>query len=215
MVERPGAQQDIIAHFTASGAAIEASLRDAAFIDTVVRIAELWAAILSDGRKILLAGNGGSAGDAQHIAGELLSRLAVDRPALAAVALTTDGSVLTAIGNDYGYEQVFARQVAGLGRPGDVFVGLSTSGNSRNIVTALKVARESGLHTVGMTGQSGGAMLTFCDLCLCVPATATPLIQQIHLVAAHAMCGMVESRLFGPSRPVTSGTEFARTSPPR
>jgi D-sedoheptulose 7-phosphate isomerase len=199
-VAEAGSRKEIVDHFTASGELIAASLRDAKFVETVEHVADLWAETLSDGHKILLAGNGGSAGDAQHIAGELLSRLNFDRPALAAVALTTDSSVLTAIANDYGYEQVFARQIAGLGRAGDVFVGISTSGNSSNIVTALAVARATGLRTVGMTGQSGGAMRAHCDLCLCVPSTATPLVQQIHLIAAHAMCGLVESRLFGNAR---------------
>lgn len=197
MSGKAGTRKAIVDHFTASGALIEASLRDAEFVDTVERIADLWAETLSGGGKILLAGNGGSASDAQHIAGELLSRLNLDRPALAAIALTTDTSVLTAIGNDYGYEQVFSRQVAGLGRAGDVFVALSTSGNSPNIVKALETARANRLRTVGLTGRTGGAILTHCDLCLRVPSASTPLIQQIHMVAAHAVCGLVESRLFG------------------
>ena len=140
--------------------------------------------------------NGGSAGDAQHLAGEFLSRLNYDRAPLAAVALTTDSSVLTAIGNDYGYERVFERQIMGLGRAGDVFVAISTSGRSPNIVCAIDAARRTGLTIVGFTGRTGGEMASGCDLCLHAPVDATPLIQQIHITAGHIACGLVEERLF-------------------
>jgi D-sedoheptulose 7-phosphate isomerase len=152
------------------------------------------------GGKLLIAGNGGSAADAQHIAGEFLSRLNFDRNPLPAVALTTDSSVLTAIGNDYGFERAFERQVRGLGRAGDVFIAISTSGRSPNIVAALEAARGAGLITVGFTGTAAnGAMQPFCDHCLAAPSAETPLIQQIHIVAAHAICGLVERNLFGGS----------------
>lgn len=148
------------------------------------------------GGKVLLAGNGGSAADAQHIAAEFLSRFKFDRNPLPAIALTTDSSILTAIGNDYGFEKVFERQVRGLGRAGDVFVGLSTSGRSANVLAGLRAARESGLTTVGFTG-SGGDMRSLCDLTVVAPSSDTALIQQIHLVAAHAICLLVERDLFG------------------
>jgi D-sedoheptulose 7-phosphate isomerase len=145
------------------------------------------------GHKLLIAGNGGSAADAQHIAGEFLSRLNFDRNPLPAIALTTDTSVLTAIGNDYGFERTFERQVRGLGKPGDVFIAISTSGRSPNVIAALKAARQCGLATIGFTGSAANsAMQPFCDQCLVAPSNETPLIQQIHIVAAHAICGLVE-----------------------
>jgi D-sedoheptulose 7-phosphate isomerase len=184
-------------YFAASGHVIDVARADAAFMATLVKIADAWTQALRRGGKIMLAGNGGSAGDAQHIAGELLSRLNFDRPALAAVALTTDTSVLTAVGNDYGFERVFERQVLGLGRPGDVFVGISTSAQSPNVVRALAAARRAELTTIGFTGKSGGSMAELCDLCLCAPSSTTPLIQQVHIAAAHVICGLVEDELFG------------------
>jgi D-sedoheptulose 7-phosphate isomerase len=183
-------------HLERSREALSAAIGDPGFAVMVAAIAERIADALSDGGKLLVAGNGGSAADAQHIAGEFLSRLHYDRAPLPAVALTTDGSVLTAIGNDYGYEQVFERQVLGLGRPGDVFVAISTSGRSPNILRALAASRRLGLLTVGLTGMSGGMMKESCDLCLCVPSDSTPIIQQLHITAAHIICGLVESRLF-------------------
>lgn len=151
---------------------------------------------LQAGGKILLAGNGGSAADAQHIAGELVSRFAFDRPGLAAQALTTDTSILTAIGNDYGYEKLFARQVQANGKPGDVFVGYSTSGQSPNILKAFEQARAMGLVTIGLTGNRGGPMLALCDHLLAVPSSSTPKIQEGHLVLGHSLCGLIENALF-------------------
>lgn len=153
-------------------------------------------ASLSRGGKVLLVGNGGSAGDAQHIAGEFLCRLNYDRAPIAAVALTTDSSVLTSIGNDYGYEHVFSRQVLGLGREGDVLVAISTSGRSPNVLRAIEAAREKGMAVIGFTGRGGGDMAALCDLCLRAPSDSTALIQQLHIAAAHIVCGMVEERLF-------------------
>ena len=152
---------------------------------------------LREGGKILLAGNGGSAADAQHIAGEFVSRFAFDRPGLPAIALTTDTSILTAIGNDYGYENLFARQVQALGNKGDVFIGYSTSGKSPNILKAFAEARGKGLLCIGLTGNRGGPMRDLCDLILEVPSAETPKIQEAHLVLGHILCGLVEAAIFG------------------
>ena len=147
-------------------------------------------------KKTLIAGNGGSAADAQHIAGEFVSRFYFDRPGLASIALTTDTSILTAIGNDYGYERVFARQVEANGANGDVFIGISTSGNSQNIVEAIKSAKERGIFTVGLTGAKGGIMKEMCDICICVPSNETPRIQESHIVIGHIICAIVEKEMF-------------------
>jgi D-sedoheptulose 7-phosphate isomerase len=152
---------------------------------------------LRQGGKILLAGNGGSAADAQHIAGELVSRFAFDRPGLPAIALTTDTSILTAIGNDYGYERLFERQVQSLGRGGDILVGYSTSGKSPNILRALEEAQRKGMTTIGLTGNLGGPMQSLCNHLLEVPSSDTPKIQEGHLVLGHILCGLIESTLFG------------------
>lgn len=151
---------------------------------------------LKNGGKLLLAGNGGSAADAQHIAGEFVSRFAFDRPGLAAIALTTDTSILTAIGNDYGYEKLFARQVQALGQKGDVFIGYSTSGQSPNVLLAFKEARLRGLICIGLTGNRGGPMRELCDYLLEVPSADTPKIQEGHLVLGHILCGLVETAIF-------------------
>lgn len=153
-------------------------------------------ACLQGGGKILLAGNGGSAADAQHIAGEFVSRFAFDRPGLPAIALTTDTSILTAIGNDYGYEKVFIRQVQAHGQKGDVFIGYSTSGKSRNVLLAFEEARAKGLVCIGLTGNHGGLMGALCDYLLEVPSVDTPKIQEGHLVLGHILCGLVERALF-------------------
>ncbi len=186
----------IVEYLERSRDAVAAAIADPAFVATIGRMVERVAAALQAGHKVLLAGNGGSAADAQHLAGEFLSRLNYDRAPAAALALTTDSSVLTAIGNDYGYEFVFERQVRGLGRPGDVLIALSTSGRSANILHALAAARATGLFVIGFTGGSGGDMATLCDLCLRVPSDSTPLIQQLHITAGHILCGLVEERLF-------------------
>jgi D-sedoheptulose 7-phosphate isomerase len=175
---------------------IESALADHAFVEASAAIVECVTTALANGNKILLAGNGGSAGDAQHIAGEFLCRLDFDRAPIAAIALTTDSSVITAIGNDYGYDRVFERQVVGLGRPGDVLIAISTSGRSPNILRAAEAARRQGLIVVGFTGDSGGELAALCDFCLRAPSTSTSLIQQLHITAAHIICGLVELRLF-------------------
>jgi D-sedoheptulose 7-phosphate isomerase len=152
---------------------------------------------LRNGCKIMLAGNGGSAADAQHIAGELVSRFAFDRPGLAAVALTTDTSILTAIGNDYGYEMLFSRQIQSLGRSGDVFIAYTTSGGSPNILSALSVAKSMGIYCVGVTGNRGGKILELCDKVFQVPSSVTPKIQEAHLIIGHVLCGIIENEIFG------------------
>lgn len=153
-------------------------------------------ASLQSGGKLLVAGNGGSAADAQHLAGEFVSRFNYDRPGLPAIALTTDTSILTAIGNDYGYERLFERQVQALGREGDVFLGISTSGNSANVLAALRQARAMKMFTVGMTGQNGGAMNELCEICLRMPSPETPKVQEGHITVGHIICGLVESIIF-------------------
>jgi len=153
------------------------------------------ACLRADG-KILLAGNGGSAADAQHMAGEYVSRFMYDRPGLAAVALTTDTSIITAIGNDYGYEKLFARQIQALGRPGDVFIGYSTSGTSPNILAGFEAARAAGVTCIGFTGNRGGPMHGLCDVVLAVPSADTPKIQEGHFVLGHIICGLVERAMF-------------------
>lgn len=153
-------------------------------------------AALRKGRKVLFAGNGGSAADAQHWAGELVSRFYYDRPGLPAIALTTDTSILTAIGNDYGYDYVFARQVEALGLEGDVLVGISTSGNSRNVVRAIEAARAKHMVVIGFTGQSGGQVAGLCDLCFRVPSSETPRIQEGHEALGHLFCALIEAEMF-------------------
>lgn len=156
---------------------------------------------LRNGGKILLAGNGGSAADAQHMAGEYVSRFMYDRPGLAAIALTTDTSILTAIGNDYGYERLFARQVQALGRPGDIFIGYSTSGTSRNVLMGFETARAAGLTCIGFTGNRGGPMHDLCDIVLAVPSAETPKIQEGHFVLGHIICAIVERAMFPRNEP--------------
>jgi D-sedoheptulose 7-phosphate isomerase len=194
----PDPREDaVLAHLQRSRETFERAASDRALIVSILGIAERVAMALRGGGKVMLAGNGGSAADAQHIAAELVGRFAFDRAPLAAIALTTDTSALTAIGNDYGFEQVFERQVRGLGRKGDVFVGISTSGRSPNILAATKAARELGIVTVGFTGSKGAAIQPLCDLLLIAPSEDTAQIQQVHISAAHAICGLVECELFG------------------
>ena len=193
--------QEIVAtHLRRSLDVLARAAAEPEFGAAVLAIAQAVEKSLRAGGKVMLAGNGGSAADAQHIAGEFLSRLRFDRHPLPAMALTTDSSVLTAVGNDYGYEQVFERQLRGLGRKGDVFIAISTSGKSPNVLAALAAAREIGITTVGFTGTAPGAaaMLPLCDHVLAAPSDDTPLIQQVHITAAHAICEIVEQNLFRP-----------------
>ena len=190
------AMNAILSYLAQSRDTVQAAIDDPAFCRAIRDIAEVTANAVRSGGKLLLVGNGGSAADAQHIAGEMLSRLNYDRAPAAALALTTDTSVLTAIGNDYGYERLFERQILALGCPGDVLIAISTSGRSPNILRAIGAAREKRLVIVGFTGRIGGEMASRCDLCLHVPSDSTPLIQQIHITAGHLICGLVEERLF-------------------
>lgn len=190
----------IEAYFNRSSEALARAAGDRALRSAIDRIAGVVTQGFRAGGKLMLAGNGGSAADAQHIAAEFLSRYTLNRNPLPAIALTTDTSVLTAVGNDYGFDRVFERQVLGLGRKGDVFVAISTSGKSPNIIAALKAARELGVVTVGFTGSTAPPMAAFCDHVLAAPSDETAIVQQIHLVAAHAICGLVEQELFGGTR---------------
>jgi D-sedoheptulose 7-phosphate isomerase len=187
----------IISHFQKSLAALTKAIRDDSVLATTVAIASVTIDALREGRKLLIAGNGGSAADAQHIAAEIIGRYKMDRPAWPAIALTTDTSALTAISNDFGFERVFARQVEGLGQRGDVFWGLSTSGKSPNVLAALRAARERGLVTVGFTGIRGIEMGEHCEHLLIAPSDEAAVIQQIHLTAAHAICDQIELALSG------------------
>jgi D-sedoheptulose 7-phosphate isomerase len=161
----------------------------------IARIADALSEALLSGRKVLLCGNGGSAADAQHVAAELVNRLTRERRALPAIALTTDASILTAIGNDYTFDRVFARQVEALAQPGDVVVGISTSGNSESVISAMRVARQKGALTVGFTGRKGGILRDVVDLALQVPSDNTSRIQEAHIVVWHALCEHIEANL--------------------
>ena len=164
-------------------------------VDEVAEAARIMVACLRGGGTVALCGNGGSAADAQHLAGELVGRFRVDRPAYAAIAFTTDTSILTAVGNDYGFEHVFARQVEGLLRQGDALVAISTSGNAENCVQAVEVARRKGVSTIGMTGAGGGRLGELCELCIKVPHTVTARIQEVHITIGHILCGLIEDAL--------------------
>ena len=166
----------------------------------VDRAVDLLSEAFRSSRKRLVFGNGGSAADAQHLCAELVGRFAIHRPPLAAIALGTNPALLTAWSNDVGFDDVFARQVDALGRPGDVALGISTSGNSRNVVNGLERARGRGLRTIGMTGQGDGRMAEHCDVLLAVPCTETPRVQEVHLVTYHAICAALERRLFSTGR---------------
>jgi len=150
---------------------------------------------LRNGKKVLFFGNGGSATQAQHLAAELINRFLLDRKPLAAVALTPDAAVITSIGNDFDFSEIFSRQITGLGQPGDIAIALSTSGTSKNIVKGLKQAREIGMTTIGFLGRDGGDCLEICDIALLVPATVTARIQEAHLLLGHLLCGLVEKEL--------------------
>ena len=190
----------IVAALVESRRVVTTMLDDTLLQAAVADAAEACIDRLRAGGRILLAGNGGSAADAQHIAGELVSRFAFDRPGLPAIALTTDSSILTAIGNDYGYEKLFSRQVQAHGSAGDIFLAYSTSGRSANILAGLHEARGRGLTCIGLTGNRGGPMLELCDFLLEVPCADTPRIQEGHLVLGHVLCGLIENALFAPPK---------------
>jgi D-sedoheptulose 7-phosphate isomerase len=189
------AKDPIAAHFEQSLAGLTRATQDTALLATARQIAAVIVAALRAGNKLLIVGNGGSAADAQHIAAEIIGRYKQERPGYAAIALTSDTSALTAIANDYGFEQVFARQVAGLGQRGDVLLALTTSGQSPNILAALRTARGNGIVTIGFTGTRGKTLSDFCDHLLVSPSDDTPVVQQIHLTAAHAICDEIEQAM--------------------
>lgn len=172
-------------------------LEEAGYLAGVEHAGETLAGILRSGKKILLAGNGGSAADAQHFAGEIVGRFLMERDALPAQSLCTDPSVVTCIGNDYGYDNLFARQVAGLGQEGDAFIGISTSGNSENIIRAIREARRKSMKVIGLLGKGGGKIRDLCDVALVVPSDSTPRIQEIHTFTVHLLCEMIEKAVFG------------------
>jgi D-sedoheptulose 7-phosphate isomerase len=165
-------------------------------VETVARVSEILVDAFDHGRKVLLFGNGGSAADAQHIAAEFVGRFAFDRPPLPALALSVNTSCVTAIGNDYGFDLVFSRQIEALGRPGDVAIGISTSGNSANVLCGVSAARKMGLHTVGLTSETGGKLKSAVDYCLCAPSNETPRIQECHILIGHIIAELVEQTIF-------------------
>lgn|SRR5579863_7179839 len=169
-------------------------------VEKIAAVAEVCIAAFRRGNRVLLAGNGGSAGDAQHIAAEFVSRFEFDRPGLPSIALTTDTSMLTAIGNDYGFERLFVRQLEANGRSGDIFIGISTSGNSKNVLMAIDACRRLGITSVGLAG-GGGQIQSRCDHVIAVPSTHTARIQESHIMIGHIICGMVESTLFQRKEP--------------
>lgn len=166
-------------------------------LDKITKVAKLCVDIYKNSKKTILAGNGGSAADAQHIAAELVGRYGFDRPSIPSLALTTDTSNLTAIGNDYGYDKVFSRQLEGMGQKGDLFIGISTSGNSQNIINAFKAAKEKNITTVALVGKEGGEMARQADIALVVPSDSTPRIQESHILIGHILCDIIEKELFG------------------
>lgn len=188
-------QDRIAAHFQSSLDGLTRAVQNRDLLATTHTIARAVTDAIRSGNKLLLIGNGGSAADAQHIAAEIVGRYKQERPGWAAIALTTDTSALTAIANDYGFEQVFARQVQGLAKRGDVMFALTTSGRSPNILAALKVARDLGVTTVGFTGAKGESMRASCDHLFVAPTDDTPVVQQVHMMAMHAICDEVEQAL--------------------
>jgi D-sedoheptulose 7-phosphate isomerase len=171
--------------------------KDGQLLSVIEKIADQCTLALKQGKKIMFAGNGGSAADSQHLAAELVSRLNYNRPGLAAIALTTDTSALTAIGNDYAFENIFSRQVEALGQPGDVLIGISTSGKSPNILKALNVARSKQMTTIGFTGHHAPMMTESCDWVVNVPSKETPKIQECHIMFGHIICALIEDAIFG------------------
>lgn len=194
------ATKDIVSRSIEESVAVKQMLLDdPQYQETVRAVAKAMVDALRAGGKVMFFGNGGSAADAQHLAAELTGRYLKDRPGLAGLALNDNTSSLTAIGNDYSYDWVFARQLQGLGRRGDVAIGITTSGNSKNVLKAMEVARERGIVTVGLTGQSGGQLHAVVDHCICIPSADTPRIQESHIMTGHILCEIVEDEIFGQS----------------
>ena len=188
--------QYIDVYLARSASAMAELARDAGARAVLARMAEATCRAMRAGRKLMLAGNGGSAGDSQHIAGEFIGRLLFDHAPLPAIALTVDSSSITATANDYGFQHVFERQVLGLGQEGDVFLGISTSGRSPNVLRALEAARSKGIACFGFAGRSGGDMAERCELLFRAPSDHTAIIQQLHITAAHVFCALVERSMF-------------------
>jgi D-sedoheptulose 7-phosphate isomerase len=172
-------------------------LEDDKILESIEKSAGICCDALKRGNKIIFAGNGGSAADAQHLAGELVNRFGFERPGLAAIAITTDTSILTSISNDYGFESLFARQIEALGNKGDVLLSFSTSGNSTNIIEGIKEAKKKGIINLGFTGRQGGKMKSMCEICLNIPSDETPRIQESHILIGHIICYLIENLLFG------------------
>ena len=171
-------------------------VRESGYLERVSTVTEILTRVLKSGNKILIAGNGGSAAASQHFAAEVDGRFLKERAGIPAIALTTDTSVLTSIGNDYGYNWVFSRQIEALGKSGDVFFGISTSGNSENVVQAVQKAKEMEILTVGLLGKSGGTLKEMCDYDLTVPLDETPRVQEFHIMTIHMICEMIEELMF-------------------
>ncbi|MEA1916375.1 MAG: D-sedoheptulose 7-phosphate isomerase [Campylobacterota bacterium] len=167
------------------------------FLDIVTTVAQKCVNVYKNSKKILIAGNGGSAADAQHFAAELVGRYGFDRPSLPSLALTTDTSNITAIGNDYGYEFIFSRQIESMANSGDLFIGISTSGNSQNVINAFEAASNKGVTTVALTGRDGGKMSDLADYAIVIPSNSTPRIQESHLLIEHIICDIIEQEMFG------------------
>ena len=172
-------------------------LETTGYLDLVEKAGEQMVEALKNGNKIILAGNGGSAADAQHFAGEIVGRFTMERNPLPAMSLCVDPTIVTCIANDYGYDEVFARQIAGQGKKGDIFVAISTSGNSENCIRAMKVAKEMGITVIGFLGKDGGKMKDLCDNALVVPSNITPRIQETHTLTLHILCELIEKDIFG------------------
>jgi D-sedoheptulose 7-phosphate isomerase len=187
----------IIKQIADSAATKQAILENDDLLNMIVTVARECVAVYRRGKKTMLAGNGGSAADAQHIAAELVGRYGFDRPSIPSLALTTDTSNLTAIGNDYGYDKVFSRQLEGMGQEGDLFIGISTSGNSQNIINAFESAKDKGIITVALVGRDGGKMGQMADFAIIIPSNATPRIQESHILIGHILCDIIEKELFG------------------
>ncbi|MGZ5207503.1 MAG: D-sedoheptulose-7-phosphate isomerase [Sulfuricurvum sp.] len=187
----------IMKQIAESAATKQALLENETLLDMIVTVAKECVEVYRKGKKTMLAGNGGSAADAQHIAAELVGRYGFDRPSIPSLALTTDTSNLTAIGNDYGYDKVFSRQLEGMAQEGDLFIGISTSGNSQNVINAFESAKERGVITVALVGRDGGKMAQMADFALIIPSNATPRIQESHILIGHILCDIIEKELFG------------------
>lgn len=195
-------EETIITHIQDSISVKEAVLSNPKVLKSINDAALMVVNAYKLNAKTLIAGNGGSAADAQHIAGEFVSRFYFDRPGIPSISLSTDTSIITAIGNDYGFDKLFSRQVQALGNEDDVFIGITTSGNSENIIQALHSCKEHGLKSIILTGESGGKVADLCDICIKIPSKITPRIQEVHILVGHIICCIVEEVLFGKTKKI-------------